>query len=103
MIHYSCDRCGRSIDPEDELRYVVRIEIDALMDPVDGEAVDDTDRDHLMELHEIIERHGDDTDSAIGNDVYQRKRFDLCSECHRKFAQNPLGKDQAKQLNFSNN
>ena len=28
MIHYSCDRCGRPIDPSEDLRYVVRLEID---------------------------------------------------------------------------
>ena len=30
MIHYSCDRCGRAIDPKEELRYVVRVEVEAV-------------------------------------------------------------------------
>ena len=34
MIHFSCDRCQRTIDSEDELRYVVRIEVEAVMDPM---------------------------------------------------------------------
>ena len=59
MIHYSCDRCGRPIDPSEDLRYVVRLEIEAVMEPLDGEVVDDDDRDHLMELHEILD-HADD-------------------------------------------
>ena len=103
MIHYSCDRCGRPIDPQDELRYVVRIEVEAVMEPIDGEVVEDEDRDHLMELHEILERGADAADPLIGDGVYQRQRFDLCTECHRKFVRNPIGKDSAKQLDFSNN
>jgi hypothetical protein len=55
MIHYTCDRCKRVIDPEQELRYVVRMEIEAVMDPVyDQEPLDD--RDHLLEIDEILER-----------------------------------------------
>lgn len=103
MIHYSCDRCGRPIDPQGELRYVVRIEMEAVMEPVDGEVVDQDDRDHLMELHEILERADDAADPLVGEGVYDRKRFDLCSACHRKFVGDPTGKGSSKQLNFSNN
>jgi hypothetical protein len=103
MIHYSCDRCGRTIETQDEIRYVVRIEVDAVMEPIDGEVVDDEDRDHLMELHEVLERREDDADPMISEGVYRRERFDLCSACHRKFAQNPVGREETKQLNFSQN
>jgi hypothetical protein len=103
MIHYSCDRCGRPIDPRNELRYTVRMEVEAVMEPADGDVVDEEDRDHLMELHEILERAEDAADPQIGDDVYQRQRFDLCCECHRRFIRNPLGSDGARQLDFSNN
>jgi DNA-directed RNA polymerase subunit RPC12/RpoP len=103
MIHYSCDRCGRPIDPRNELRYVVRIEVDAVMEPIEGDVIEDDDRDHLMELHEILERAEDEADPLIGDEVYRRQQFDLCSECHRKFSENPVGKDHARQLKFSNN
>ena len=36
MIHYSCDLCKRLIDPEDDLRYVVKIEVYAAVDPVEA-------------------------------------------------------------------
>ena len=58
MIHFSCDRCKRVLG-NDELRYVVRLEVQAMVDPVDGEELDD-DRDHLLELHEILERLDDE-------------------------------------------
>ena len=103
MIHYSCDCCGRTIDIQDEIRYVIRIEVDAVMEPIDNEVVDDDDRDHLMELHEVLERRDDAEEPMISDGVYRRERFDLCSACHRKFAQNPVGQNKSKQLNFSQN
>ena len=36
MIHFSCDRCKRMIDPEDELRYVVKLEVSAAMEPLEN-------------------------------------------------------------------
>ena len=49
------DRCRRVIDAEQELRYVVRMEIEAVLDPIhEGEPQDD--RDHLLEIDEILER-----------------------------------------------
>lgn len=103
MIHYSCDRCGRPIDPQDDMRYIVRLEVEAIMAPLEDQVVEDEDRDHLMELHEIIERSESGTESLTVDGDVRRERFDLCSECHRKFIRNPLGKDSAKQLDFSNN
>ncbi len=106
MIHYSCDLCKRRIDPEDDLRYVVKIEVFAAVDPVEtdssaGEHQDD--RDHLQEMQEILQRM-DETDSdAVGEDVYQQLRFDLCPECRRKFAKNPLGRELSKHFDFSKN
>jgi hypothetical protein len=65
MIHFTCDRCKRVIDPEQELRYVVRMEIEAAMDPIhESEPADD--RDHLLEIDEILERV--DTEQAVADD-----------------------------------
>lgn len=102
MIHYSCDRCKRMIDPEDELRYVVKLEVSAAMQPLDdGEAEDD--RDHLLEVQEILERLEASEDDAIGEEIYQKKHFDLCSHCYREFIKNPLGREQPVHLGFSSN
>ncbi len=46
MIHYSCDMCGQLIQTEDELRYVVKIEVypaDETDEEQDG--IDDPKRD----------------------------------------------------------
>ena len=102
MIHYTCDRCKRVLDPVEDLRYVVRLEVQAVMDPVDSDEVDD-DRDHLLEVHEILERTEDLQGALIGDDIYQRTRYDLCPECYQRFIRNPIGAEPAVQLNFSEN
>ena len=102
MIHYSCDRCGRVLDPEEDLRYVVKMEIYAAMDPLCMEDGDD-DRDHLLEIHEILERMDDAESEAIGEDVYRKVHMDLCSDCHKKFVKDPFGRDLATHVDFSDN
>jgi hypothetical protein len=106
MIRYSCDLCKRDLDAEDDLRYVVKIEVYAALNPTtDNE--DENDRDHLQEIQDIIEGLEDTDEDQIGEDVYQQLRFDLCPECRKKFlkkiAQNILGRETAKTFWFSSN
>lgn len=103
MIRYSCDVCKRNLNPESDLRYVVKMEIIAALDPEVSE--DAEDRDHLQEIQDILERMEDADDDRIGQDVYQQLRFDLCPECRRKFMRNPLGREavKAKAVGFSKN
>jgi hypothetical protein len=101
MIHYTCDLCKRELDP-DELRYVVKLEIGAAMDPLAADELDD-DRDQLLEVQEILERLDDAEDEHVGDEVYQQMRFDLCPKCCRQFRKSPLGRDVSKQFDFSKN
>ena len=101
MIHYSCDRCGRKITTEDEVRYSVRIEVEAIIAPIEDQLTDE-DRDYLMELSESLE-NGTVDEPLYADDMSQRKQFDLCCDCHHKFRANPLAMDASKQLNFSEN
>jgi hypothetical protein len=102
MIHYTCDRCKRVIDPEQELRYIVRMEIEAVMDPMHEQEVAD-DRDHLLEIDEILERVDADECPAIAEEVYQKRRYDLCPQCCRKVSANPLARERKVSLGFSHN
>jgi len=99
MIHFTCDRCKRVIDPEQELRYVVRMEIEAVMDPIHEHEPQD-DRDHLLEIDEILERV--DGDEAA-DQAYHKRRYDLCPQCYRKFSANPLSREKKTTLGFSHN
>ncbi|HUT11289.1 MAG TPA: hypothetical protein VMY42_12385 [Thermoguttaceae bacterium] len=102
MIRYSCDLCKQTLDPEEDIRYVVKMEVFAAFDPVTVDPYDD-DRDHLQEIQDILERLEDADDDQIGDDVYQQLRFDLCGECRKKFVKNPLGREVAKAFGFSEN
>lgn len=102
MIHYSCDRCKRVIDPAEDLRYVVKLEVQAAMEPLDCEEPED-DRDHLLEIQEILERLEDSESDLIDDDVYSHRRFDLCPDCYRQFMQNPIGREVPAHLGFSQN
>ena len=101
MIHYSCDCCKRALESED-LRYVVKMEVYAAIDPAAMNDMDD-DRDHLQEIQEILQRSTDALDPQIGSDVYEQLRFDLCPECRKKFLNNPLGRELSKKFEFSKN
>lgn len=102
MIRYSCDLCKRALDPQDDLRYVVKMEVYAAFDP-SAAGADEEDRDHLEEIQDILERLEDSANESIGDDVYQQLRFDLCPECRKQFIRNPLGRKTAKAFGFSTN
>ena len=101
MIRYTCDLCKRELDPVDELRYIVKIEIAAVFDPID-ESIDD-DRDHLQEIHDILERMEDAEDDEIVDGVRQHMSFDLCPECRKQFVKRPLGRETTHMFDFSKN
>ena len=103
MIHYSCDRCRKSIDPNCEVRYVVKVEVHAAIEPVELDEGDE-DRDYLAEIQDILERIEDSDDAELSaDDGYSRRTYDLCPECHRKFMQNPMGCDMHAHIGFSSN
>ena len=89
MIRYSCDLCKRDLDPEHDLRYVVKMEIFAAMNA----AAEDDDNDPLEQLQDLIERQEDLADKEIGEEICQQLRFDLCPECRAKFIKHPLGRE----------
>ncbi len=137
MIHFTCDRCQRSIDLDEGPRYIVHIDVeviaDASQDASDDEAIDFLAElnetlahelagtsesidasEPLDELHEALCR-GDDLDhldssfSTIGpkdeldQSVSLPPSFDLCPLCYAEYAKNPLSRERALKLHFSNN
>jgi len=102
MIHHSCDCCGKRIDPEQQLRYVLRMEVYAALDPLDVDG-DPDDRDHLEDLQEILEGLDDPMSEESGDDIYRQLRFDLCPDCARRFVKDPLRREPLKLFGFSAN
>ncbi len=102
MLRYCCDMCSREIDPVADVRYVVSIDVTPALDAADTNETED-DRDHLQEINELLQRIEAAEDQGELSAAPQQLRYDLCADCHRRFVKNPLGKDLASQLNFSEN
>ncbi|QDT03015.1 hypothetical protein K227x_13940 [Rubripirellula lacrimiformis] len=105
MIHYTCDRCKRQIDTDEQNRFIVHIEIQSA---IDGPSIEiDDDIDQLNELNDFLENLHDesveDVSDLVDSQLSHEGRYDLCAECHHQFLKNPLGRDAMLTLGFSNN
>ena len=101
MIHHTCDRCKREINPAHHTRYVVQIEIQSIDEDSICEYEDDVD--HLTELHQLLEEAGSECEHDSDTPLNHRGQYDLCPDCHRQFLKNPLRRDQMVAIGFSNN
>ena len=59
MVDSACDRCGRSMDRLDR-QYLATIDVRPIVSAANTEE-DPGDRDHLLELHEMLESGADET------------------------------------------
>ena len=99
MIHYSCDRCNKTINACDEIRYVVRIEVQLAIGETGNQPLDSASLEELEEmLGQIDDRVVANPDDATSND----KTFDLCSKCYGEYIDNPLA-IEAVGIGFSKN
>ena len=103
MIHYTCDRCSRQIDTEVEVRYTVNVEAKAVFEPASLAHAADDDSDHLLELHEILERIDEEEDVAGPEADTTHHKFDLCSDCYKVYSRNPIARDVPLTIEFSEN
>ena len=102
MIHYTCDRCKRQINPVSQTRFIVQIDIQTATSDLEPEFEDDID--HLNEIHHVLEgMHDPDIVTDEKAETSHHGQYDLCPECHRQFLKNPLGRDAVLALGFSNN
>lgn len=91
MIHYSCDICGKTLHSDEDIRYVVKVEVYGVYEE------DDFDEDELDD--EEIDVEAEELEDA----EYKTFHFDLCSECHNKYLQNPLFIKGSRKTRFSEN
>ncbi|MDR4505600.1 MAG: hypothetical protein MRK01_12570 [Candidatus Scalindua sp.] len=102
MIRYSCDMCGRSIIPEEDVRYVIKIEAYAACEPADAED-EDFDEELIEDFDEEDEEEFSDFETEDEEVDYKTFRFDLCSKCHSKYLQDPLSIKSIRRSRFSEN
>jgi len=88
----TCDRCGKTLLLEENVRYKVKIEVYAAYDPMEISA-DDLAKDHQAEIRRLLERMNDLSAEEAQDSVYREMEFDLCPCCQREYLRNPLGMD----------
>ncbi len=101
MIHYTCDRCKRTINQKSELRYQIKMEVQGIGEPDDSLPNDDIDS--LSELHQLLEGLQEDDEPQLVEALAFTTQYDLCPRCYRQFSRNPLGRELAIAIGFSNN
>src|SRR3954466_9745123 len=84
MQHITCDLCGKGLRPGEDHRYVVKIEAYAAHDPAELTEAD-LDEDHMEALSKTRRELEGGAPGPKLVEPYQSFRYDLCSECHRKF------------------
>jgi len=105
MIHYNCDMCGKSLVPEEDDRYVVKIEIYAACDSMevdDDEGLIDDFEEEDDEEEDEVEVDNTDPEEMDGVE-YKTFRYDLCSKCHSRYMQDPLSINSIRRGRFSEN
>lgn len=99
MIRYSCDLCGKDLRSDEDQRFVVKIEAFSARDP--AELIEaDLEEGHLELVSQLLREEPDAIELPAPTQFF---RFDLCCDCHRRFARDPLGKKQPLSLFTSEN
>lgn len=99
MITYTCDRCKKTIDIKNEIRFVVTIEVQAAL----GSDETVVEHEHLDELSEAFGELDSKEQEEISHQVYETRSFDLCEQCRDEYGKNFLGIETASTLEFSDN
>ena len=95
MMRLTCDLCDRILLLEEDVRYIVNIEVYAAYDPM--ELTDaDLQRDHKAELRQLVERMKDMDPEKAQDSVYRKFTFHLCPRCQREFLKDPLARKTRK-------
>ena len=80
MQGLSCDRCGKSLLVDEEIRYLARVEIAAAYDPPELTRAD-LDRDFDAEIRRLVRAMEAGDAREMAERVAVVRRFDLCPPC----------------------
>ncbi len=89
MIRFECDRCGRRMDPNDPLRFIVRMEVFAAAEHIDLE--EEPPADTRQKLQAVLNDLATADPDEVEDQTYRAFRFDVCDDCRRKLMAHPLG------------
>ena len=89
MGAFHCDRCGRGLLVDHDVRYEVRIEVKAGYDPPEI-MPKDLDRDWHAEIRKLLAEMEERDPRRLEEEVWQVLRFDLCPDCRRAWVEDPF-------------
>ena len=97
--------CGRSLVPEEDDRYVVKIEVYTACDSMDADCEDE---EFISDFEEDDDDESDDEMDNLDPDEiesieYKTFRYDLCCKCHSRYLQDPLSINSIRRGRFSEN
>jgi hypothetical protein len=89
MNHHNCDRCGKELLKDSDVRYEVRIEVKAAYDPLNV-TEEDLAKNFREEIARMLQQLEGISVAEAQNQVYRLFEFDLCPACQRAYIRNPL-------------
>ncbi|MCK6482313.1 MAG: hypothetical protein HUU06_12250 [Planctomycetaceae bacterium] len=90
MHGLTCDRCGKNLLVDEEVRYLLRLEIVAAYDPPEIMPAD-LERDFDAEIRRLVRSMEGRDAVELEEEVAAVRRFDLCPPCRRALLADPLG------------
>jgi hypothetical protein len=101
MLHVTCDGCGKGLRPGDD-HHVLKIEVFASHDPAELTEAD-LDDDHMEAVAELLRQMEENNESVPIEPASCNRRYDLCTDCRKRFLRDPLGRETAQKFHFSKN
>ena len=95
MEGISCDRCGDGLLIDDDVRYVMGIEITAAYDPMEI-TQEDLEGDLDAEIAQTIKDLEAADPEEMQRQVHYRERFDLCPRCRKAVMEDPLFRRESR-------
>ena len=89
MMDLTCDRCGKTLLLDEDVRYIVNIQVFAAYDPMELTA-EDLARDHRAELEALVEKLKRMDPEKVQDSVYRDFTFHLCPACQEAYLKDPL-------------
>lgn len=84
-----CDRCEKTLLIDENVRYEVRIVVQAAYDPMEITR-EDVARDRSEEWRELLSELESLGAEDAQDQVHRELRFDLCPPCQREYLRRPL-------------
>jgi hypothetical protein len=91
MEGITCDRCGKGLLIDEEVRYEVKIVVQAASDPMEL-TTQDLAKDHRSEIERLLKQLEQLSPDEAQDQVYREMSFDLCPPCQRAYLRQPLPK-----------